>query len=238
MKQWLTRNKIYFDTLAALSLTVMSLMLTVNSNRVSQQSLTLQRAVTQPSFRLETAYWGVPIGPEHNNIVHYLVNDGERAYNLRVTVASYLFFPRRQGQYTTARTPVYQTWAVTEDTTHFLIHAPPHLLEFVERRVALDEHKELLDTMLSACARRPPVDCGYVPEMRAVLRITCLDKTGIEISKDMELGAGVLDVPFTSKQMIELLNEYHNADTSRSLPTIASLTPLSLDSIRRLVHVR
>ena len=53
MRKWLISSKIYYETLAAVALTLMAVILSWNSNRLTERQINLLIAQNQPIFRVE-----------------------------------------------------------------------------------------------------------------------------------------------------------------------------------------
>ncbi len=56
MKEWLQKNKIYFETIAATLLSIMAIIVTISSNRISELSKEISYRNALPNFEIITIY--------------------------------------------------------------------------------------------------------------------------------------------------------------------------------------
>jgi len=96
MKAWLDRNKIIFETLVAASLTVMGVLVSiaavivsVNANRLSEQSYALQRYGAEPVFEVK---WEMDKG------LYVIRNIGAKIHDVRYNIYSRLHVGFAEGE--------------------------------------------------------------------------------------------------------------------------------------------
>ncbi|MEI6949600.1 hypothetical protein V9K67_20600 [Paraflavisolibacter sp. H34] len=86
LKAFLESNKIYFETIAATSLTIMALIVSYNSNQISNQQLEIQKGQLAANFRYEYSYTAIYVTGSESQVFVKVYNDGSSISNLQIDV--------------------------------------------------------------------------------------------------------------------------------------------------------
>ena len=86
LKEWLEQNKVFFETLTALALTIASLIISGSANKIANRQRQLEEALSRPVINLFASY-----DEERNYIKHVsILNSGSPVFDLQIEAIPYL----------------------------------------------------------------------------------------------------------------------------------------------------
>jgi hypothetical protein len=196
LRQWLQSNKVFFETIAAVALTLMSLMVSWKSLEISKEAFQVSKeaedfaeAQVGPVFRTESAnlYEGDLLGPPSEEDKRFLAsdvwlrNDGQPTISWNV---NYTTFLRLTGSGSKLK------WVGLSDPIHMEIayrdgaanEVPQvgQLAEFREERWFLEGYDAFLKHMYEGCDSGQEIWCRISKEYGfvTIARIDYVDKLG------------------------------------------------------------
>ena len=79
-KEWLEQNKVFFETLTALALTIASLIISGSANKIANRQRQLEEALSRPVINLSAS-----CDEERNYINHVsILNSGSPVFDLQI----------------------------------------------------------------------------------------------------------------------------------------------------------
>jgi hypothetical protein len=196
MKNWLENRKIYFETIAATALTIMSIAVSWGSWRVSERQLALAEAEVSPVLELTTTnlYRGDLAGPllgEEKNWNDFYVtidNYGAPIHPVQLESRTILFLgPGYSGR--------PGSWIRLKDPLDIRIESGEsgRIANIREVKSFLDPgFSSFLDAAWSACAKGNRIACGFSNDIlySHVLRFEYRDKFGGKQEKYFQIASG------------------------------------------------
>jgi len=200
MKQWLEEHKIFFETVASVALTLMAIIVSLASLRVSERQLELAEAEIAPVFRLTGGSTFAGVGgfqteedQKYLEGFQKLFNDGVpiqwQGNGLEVeTILILSGTSTSVGRWVRLRSPVEAKIRYTEDEEE--IPARTGLLaEFRQVRWFLNGYDPLLRIMGSACNKHDRAACVARSEhkLSSIAKLSYVDKHGNQSDRYFEL---------------------------------------------------